>query len=90
MDKEVVLSLRNITVKHLQQLIFKNLTLQLKQGEHLAIVGASGSGKSALLETIKDTFHISNGEMTFPALEKIVKSEKKKTLTIRVNASLHK
>ncbi|HRG38261.1 MAG TPA: ATP-binding cassette domain-containing protein [Bacteroidia bacterium] len=78
MDKEVVLSLRNITVKHLQQLIFKNLTLQLKQGEHLAIVGASGSGKSALLETIKDTFHISNGEMTFPALEKIVKIRKEK------------
>lgn len=78
MDKEVVLSLRNITVKHLQQLIFENLSLQLKRGEHLAIIGASGSGKSALLETIKDVFHISDGEMTFPALEDVVKIRKEK------------
>jgi len=78
MGKDVVLSLNNITVKHLQQLIFENLSLQLKKGEHLAVVGASGSGKSALLETVKDVFHVSDGEMTFPALEEVVRIRKEK------------
>lgn len=77
-DKAVVLSIQHITVKHLQQLIFEDLSLQLRAGEHLAIVGASGSGKSALLETIKDVFHISDGEMIFPVLEEIVKIRKEK------------
>src|SRR3954471_4442328 len=77
-SKRVVLSLQHITVKHLQQTVFEDLSFNLNKGEHLAIIGASGSGKSALLETIKDVFHISDGEMTFPALEEIVKICKEK------------
>jgi molybdate transport system ATP-binding protein len=78
MTKQPVLLLQHITVKHLQQAIFEDLSLELHKGEHLAIVGASGSGKSALLETIKDVFHIADGEMTFPALEETVQIRKQK------------
>ncbi|HET6226589.1 MAG TPA: ATP-binding cassette domain-containing protein [Bacteroidia bacterium] len=78
MTKQLILSLQHITVKHLQQPVFADLSLQLHKGEHLAIVGASGSGKSALLETIKDVFHISDGNMIFPALAEVVKIRKQK------------
>lgn len=58
-----VLSLQNITVRNLEQTIFKDLSFHINKGEHWALVGESGSGKSALLQTIAGKFNISVGQI---------------------------
>lgn len=45
--------------------IFKNITLQLPQGESLAITGGNGSGKSTLLKCLSGAIPISSGNITF-------------------------
>jgi len=59
----VILSLKNITVKNVEQTIFNSLSFEIKKGEQWALVGESGSGKSALLQTIAGKFSISGGEI---------------------------
>ena len=51
-DREILVSLRNITSQIGQNLIHKDLNLDIRQGEILGIIGGSGSGKSVLLHTI--------------------------------------
>lgn len=45
--------------------IFKNLNLQLTQGDSLAITGGNGSGKSTLLKCVSGAIPISSGKITF-------------------------
>jgi len=47
-----VLKIDRITVKNQQHLLLNNLSLTVNSGEHWLIVGASGSGKTVLLNTI--------------------------------------
>jgi molybdate transport system ATP-binding protein len=58
-----IISLQNITVRNLDQTIFKDLNFHINKGEHWALVGESGSGKSALLQTISGKFNITGGQI---------------------------
>ena len=49
---EVVLSARDLTVGFGDNVILDKLELDIKRGEILGFVGASGAGKSVLLRTI--------------------------------------
>lgn len=49
---EVLLSVRDLTVAFEDKVILDKLDLDIKRGEILGFVGASGSGKSVLLRTI--------------------------------------
>ncbi|TIW13757.1 MAG: ATP-binding cassette domain-containing protein, partial [Mesorhizobium sp.] len=49
---DVVLSVRDVTVAIGDKLILDKLSLDIKRGEILGFVGASGAGKSVLLRTI--------------------------------------
>ena len=51
-DGEIVLSVRDVTVAIGDKLILDKLSLDIKRGEILGFVGASGAGKSVLLRTI--------------------------------------
>ncbi len=68
----LVLSFNNINVRNLNQTLFENLSFSVRQGEHWAVTGASGSGKSALLETIAGKFHISKGEVQHPFFDEYI------------------
>jgi ABC-type multidrug transport system ATPase subunit len=45
--------------------VFRNLSLQLTQGESLAITGGNGSGKSTLLKCLSGAIPITSGNITF-------------------------
>lgn len=45
--------------------IFKNLTLELSQGNSLAITGSNGSGKSTLLKCLSGSTPISSGKIDY-------------------------
>ncbi|WP_295648682.1 ATP-binding cassette domain-containing protein [uncultured Mucilaginibacter sp.] len=59
----LVISINNITVRNLEQTLFKNLSFEVKKAEHWALVGESGSGKSVLLQTISGKFNIVGGRI---------------------------
>jgi ABC-type multidrug transport system ATPase subunit len=50
--------------------IFKNLSLNLRQGQSLALIGSNGSGKSTLLKCISGAIPLSSGRIKFKKLEK--------------------
>ena len=49
---EVILTARGVTVGFGEKLVLENLDLDVRRGEILGFVGASGAGKSVLLRTI--------------------------------------
>lgn len=49
---DIVLSARDITVGFGDKIVLENLSLDIRRGEILGFVGASGSGKSVLLRTV--------------------------------------
>ncbi len=45
------------------ELVFKNLNLNIKGGEHVAIVGENGAGKSTLIKLLLRFYHPTNGKI---------------------------
>jgi molybdate transport system ATP-binding protein len=67
-----ILSIHNITVRNLDQVLFKNLDFEVKKGQHWALVGESGSGKSALLQTISGKFNVVGGTIEHHYFDKLI------------------
>ena len=51
-----------------ETLAIKDLNLNIKEGEFLAIVGPSGCGKSTLLSILSNLEKKSNGNIIFPKI----------------------
>lgn len=64
MDNQL-LSIKNITVRYLNNTLFTGLNFCVNQGENWALIGESGSGKSALLQTLAGRFNITGGEIIY-------------------------
>lgn len=47
------------------QIIFDHASLTIKQGEHIAIVGASGVGKSSVINMLFSFYSLQSGKITF-------------------------
>ncbi len=60
-----LLTIQHVTVRYLNNVLFTNLNFNLNKGENWAIIGKSGSGKSALLQTIAGRFNITGGEIKY-------------------------
>jgi ABC-type multidrug transport system ATPase subunit len=54
--------------------IFKNLSLDLKPGESMAITGGNGSGKSTLIKCLTGAIPLSEGEITYKQTAEILDS----------------
>jgi len=58
-----LIAINKITVRYLNNTLFTGLTFTVNKGEHWALVGESGAGKSALLQTIAGRFNITGGQI---------------------------
>ena len=60
-----LISIKNITVRYLNYTLFTGLNFTVKKGDHWALLGESGAGKSALLQTIAGRFNITGGNVDY-------------------------
>ena len=51
-NKRVIIKVSDLSKSFNNNIVLKNINFQLLEGESLAIIGASGSGKSVLLKNI--------------------------------------
>jgi zinc transport system ATP-binding protein len=52
MEKDLILEVRNLTVKLEGETILENLNFEIKEGDVLTILGPNGAGKTVLLKTL--------------------------------------
>jgi len=62
---EALLELKNIDVFHGTFQALWNVSLEIRRGEMLALIGANTSGKSTLMDTISGLLHPANGTIEF-------------------------
>lgn len=86
MSHEYALQLRNISKKYQdgeqENLVLKNISLKVKPGEFIAIVGPSGSGKSTFLSIPGALLSPTDGSIMIGDT-KLIKKENKKLTLIR-------
>ena len=51
--------------KHIENIVLKNINLEIREGEFVSLMGASGSGKSTLLYNLSGMGRISSGKVLF-------------------------
>lgn len=59
----VAIQMKALTVQRNEQTLLSEITLQINPGEHIAIVGASGSGKSSLAAVLLGFLSVSSGTL---------------------------
>ena len=62
-NKKIVIEVSNLSKSFNSNLILKDINFKLFEGESLAIIGASGSGKSVLLKNIIGLLTPDNGSI---------------------------
>jgi len=68
MDAEVIaVHVKDLVVGFGDRIVLDHLSLDIRKGEILGLVGASGGGKSVLLRTLIALLPKQSGEITFPA-----------------------
>ena len=65
MTTDAILTIENIDVFHGSFQALWDVSLEVKRGEFLALIGANTAGKSTLLDTISGFLHPAKGRMTF-------------------------
>jgi peptide/nickel transport system ATP-binding protein len=75
----VILEVKNLEKYYSKKLILNNISLELREGETLGLVGPSGSGKSTLGKCIVNLEPVSGGEIKYRGrrIEKMNSIEKK-------------
>jgi len=68
-----LLSIDNAVLKLGNANVFNNLNFHINKGESWALIGESGSGKSALLQIIAGKFHLSAGNISYHFHEDFLK-----------------
>ena len=61
----IIVELKNVTKAYANKTVLDNVSLQVNQGEILALIGPNGSGKSTILKIMAFLENISSGEVKF-------------------------
>ncbi len=77
MEENYTVQLENINIYQQEEKVLKDVTLNLKKGEFIYLIGRVGSGKSSLLKVIYGEIPINDGEGNVCSfnLKKLKKSE---------------
>ena len=70
MSDPIAIRVRGLTTQFGEQVVHKELDLDVRRGEILGVVGPSGTGKSVLLREIVGLEPPTAGEITFPYFDK--------------------
>lgn len=62
MEPTTTISLKNVAIYQGDNLILSRVNLEVKKGEHIYLMGKTGSGKSSLLETLYAELPLIEGE----------------------------
>ena len=57
-----VLSVKNLAKAYGNRTLFKDISFELKRGEHVAIIGANGTGKTTILKILNELLDADAGE----------------------------
>lgn len=63
--EEYILKVNNLNVAYNSHIVIRDFSMQLQRGELVAIIGASGSGKSSLLRALMGFVPLTSGEVVF-------------------------
>src|SRR5438045_291283 len=61
---EAIISIRNANIYQGDNLVLKNVNLDVHKGEFVYLVGKTGTGKSSLLKTLYGELELTEGEAT--------------------------
>ena len=61
----MILTCQNLKVAFCDEVLFQNVSFQIREQEHVAVVGPNGCGKSTLLKVITNELSPSEGSVTF-------------------------
>lgn len=64
-EKNVIISVKNLSKNYSTLVVLKNINLEVRRGEVIAIIGPSGSGKSTMLRCMNALETISGGEIYY-------------------------
>ena len=76
------ISLNEVDIYQNENLILKNLSLNVSQGEFVYLVGKTGSGKSSLLKSLYGEISVKSGNLTVLD-QSLIKIKKRKILALR-------
>jgi len=68
-ERDVNISIRNITKAFNKKTILKNFSVELLSGETILLLGLNGSGKSTLIKCIMDLLELEEGEIVISDLK---------------------
>ncbi len=63
--KQGLIQLLNVTLSYDKNILQQNLSLQIDQGQRIAVTGPNGSGKSSLLKALSGEIPIASGTIQF-------------------------